>query len=395
MAKTPFRIALAGGVLRTFGSWCFTCALAAMIASNAFGQQSAGQNDQPRLIKSRRTKPIMAWSAKRIEADASAVPAASPNDPRVQSRGRSLIKSLSNQPTPNRREMRAVASRQTQTATIRQVGYLDETPPNCGPICDCDACCGPAVIHDPACGLEPGCGCEPGCGLEAGYIAGGHAYIGEPVCGIDGPCGTPGCDSCGGGMFMEPGCGCEGDCDGSCDSIYCRVDSFPLFLPILHIDWNRFAFFAGTQGFKGPINYPQINANGDREGSGSFGYFQGFNEGRNLRPWIGADLSAQFGLRATQANLQGESFADGQRTQIFLTTGLFRRVDYGLQYGLVVDYVNEDWYHNIDVVQLRGELSWKASACHAFGFQFMAGVDDARSIGTVTDDAGATFDVDD
>jgi len=218
----------------------------------------------------------------------------------------------------------------------------------------------------------------------------------EPVCGVEPGCGfeTLGCDT---GCYGGPTCGCEAcvggyGCDGyGCDSA-CEVDCFPLFLPILRIDWNRFAFFFGTQAFQNPLNYAAIDAAGQpRAGAGSFGFHQGFNEGRNLRPWLGADLSAQFGLRATQNNTHGEEFTTNQRNQIFLTGGLFRRVDYGLQYGVVLDYLNEDWYYSTELLQLRGELSWKASACHEFGFHWMAGVSDDTVGTTVTDGLGATF----
>ena len=202
----------------------------------------------------------------------------------------------------------------------------------------------------------------------------------EPVCGVESFGGECGCDSC---------CG-TGGCDGyGCDSA-CQVDCFPLFLPILRIDWNRFEFFFGSQAYHNPMNDPTTGA-GTQTDSGSFGFHQGFNEGRNLRPWLGADLSAQFGLRATQSNIHGEDFTGETRNQIFLTGGLFRRVDYGLQYGVVLDYLNEDWYYQTDLLQLRGEVSWKMSACHNFGFHWMAGVSDDTVTTSVTNEAGAAF----
>lgn len=284
----------------------------------------------------------------------------------------------------------------TAERPVRQVGYLDDVGA-CGPICDCASCgaepvcglepaCGvePGYGYEPGCGIEPGCGLEPGCGIEPGCGF-------EVTCGVEGPCGLPGCDSCGHGVvaghpgWVEPSCGCEGACDGSCDAAYCHVESFPLLVPILYVDWSRFEFFAGTQGFQGPMNFARTGAAGQpRAGSGSFGFHQGFNEGRSLRHWFGVDLAAQFGLRATQTHLEGTEFSPENRRQIFLTSGLFRRVDYGLQYGVVVDYLNEDWYYQADLVQLRGELSWKFSACHEFGFRFMAGVNDDTILATTT-----------
>jgi hypothetical protein len=45
-------------------------------------------------------------------------------------------------------------------------------------------------------------------------------------------------------------------------------------------------------------------------------------------------------------------------------------VDYGLQGGLVVDYLHDDWVYRADLLQLRGELSFLFSPCHDFGFRF-------------------------
>ncbi|GAB5517108.1 DUF6666 family protein [Rhodopirellula baltica] len=241
--------------------------------------------------------------------------------------------------------------------SVKQVGYLDGG-------CDCAECSAAGVLGGPGCGMEASCGLEVGCGLEE--------Y------------GVCSCDACSGDLMSGCDSGfCDGGCDGMCGGA--EIDCFPLFLPILRVDWSRFSFFAGSQAFKSPLNYPALDATGQpRGGSGSFGYYQGFNEGRDLRNWLGLDLSAQLGVRATQTNLDGEEFTSGRMHQVFVTGGFFRRVDYGLQYGLVVDYLNQDWYYQSDLLQLRGELSWKVSACHEFGFQFMAGVTDQ----VVTTNAG-------
>ncbi len=194
-----------------------------------------------------------------------------------------------------------------------------------------------------------------------------------------------------------PGCGMEsigGPCD--CDECTaCEVDTIPLFLPMMRINWNRFQFFVGSQGFKGPLNFTSINSNNPavRSGSGSFGVHQGFNIGHAFKSKFlrRCGIAGQFGLRATQSNLSGAEFTDDTRYQIFLTTGLFRRVDRGLQYGMVFDYLNQDWYFQSDNMQLRGEVSWMAQGCHAFGFQGMASVHKGSSNTIVRDSAGNRF----
>ncbi len=244
-----------------------------------------------------------------------------------------------------------------QSPAILPVGFLEDVGQlghDCGPVCDCDAFHGgPAA---------PGSGSgyinEPAGGIDWGESP--HGY--EPICGSEASCGLETCAQCRGGSARG-------------------VDGVPLFLPILRVDWSRFDLFAGVQGYTGPMNSVAAEGQEDpiRSGSGSFGFYQGFNQGRSLRHWLGLDLAAQIGVRTTQSNLSGSEFTDDTRQQVFLTGGFFRRVDRGLQYGLVVDYLNEDWYHQADVTQLRGELSWRTRRCDEFGFQFMTGLGGERS----------------
>lgn len=271
---------------------------------------------------------------------------------------------------------------------VRQVGFLEDYGAGCGkPVCDCGGY-----------GAEPACGIEPDCGVELGP----RPTVLEPGCGYEPSCGVEGCTACGPTgevacgseplLVGGPDCGSETACDGSCDT--CRegttVDCFPLFLPILRVNWCRFDFFAGVQGFTGPMNYATAPNQNDslQRGSGSFGFYEGLNEGRSLKPLLGWDMAGQFGVRATQSNLSGAEMTSETRHQVFLTGGVFRRVDYGLQYGLVLDYLNEDWYFQGDLTQLRGELSWKTRGCHTFGFHYMAGLGDDTSDTFVDDGTG-------
>ena len=277
---------------------------------------------------------------------------------------------------------------------VAQVGFLDRgCDGSCGPVCDCDTI-------GPSCGSEAGCGFEPGCGI-------GHALevmsssCGAEACG----CGDEFCDggcevACGAeGIFGGRGCGLEAmACDGSgscgCDACgSCEVDRIPFFLPMLRINWCRFEFFAGVQGFQGPMNFASTSATDPavRSGSGSFGFYEGFNEGRSLKKLLKMDLSAQLGVRATQTNLIGSEFSDDSRNQVFVTGGLFRRVDYGLQYGTVIDYLYDDWYFRANVTQIRSETSWKTRGCHVFGFQSMFSLGSDSSSTSVQQADGTTF----
>jgi hypothetical protein len=249
--------------------------------------------------------------------------------------------------------------------------------------CDCGQCVG-----EPTCGYEGGY--EVGCGAESCGVAGCDGCC-EPACGSE-------------GFFQEASCGLEPYGAGGCDACgeprcvgACGTDSYNFCLPIFRIEWCRFEFFAGVNGFTGPANYANTaapsptNPADARAGSSSFGFYEGLNEGRSLKPLFGLDLSSQFGFRATQTGLSGTEFTPEQRNQVFVTGGLFRRVDFGLQYGVVVDYLNDDWWFQNDLVQLRGELSWNDGCRHEFGYQFMAGVDDSTSDTSVVNAAGTRF----
>lgn len=126
--------------------------------------------------------------------------------------------------------------------------------------------------------------------------------------------------------------------------------------------------FVGTQGFNGPIN---------RGGSGSFGFHEGINWGLPM-PCTNGLFGLQVGARTTQSNLSGAAFpaetltqapnfySDG-RYQFFGTAGMFRRVDWGLQGGVVIDILSDNWYTSPTLAQLRGEVSWVFPCSHEIG----------------------------
>ena len=156
-----------------------------------------------------------------------------------------------------------------------------------------------------------------------------------------------------GGITLGKGGG-KGDC---CDGGGCS-----LCLSCPRISFENLEVFGGVQGFTGPKNRGQ---------TGSFGFDVGFNWGTEV-PCSNGTLGMQFGLRSAHSNFSGTQFTADDRNQLFLTGGLFRRVDWGLQGGLVVDYLSENWYSDTDLVQLRGELGWVYPHGHELGFWFTA-----------------------
>jgi hypothetical protein len=106
-----------------------------------------------------------------------------------------------------------------------------------------------------------------------------------------------------------------------------------------------------------------------------FGFYGGANFGAPLN-WLTCGVfSAQLGFSSVHSNLAGND--DNEvRDQRFITGGVFRRVDYGLQGGVVADYLNENWEVERHLVQIRGELGWAYPAGSSFGFRFTEEVQD-------------------
>ena len=122
--------------------------------------------------------------------------------------------------------------------------------------------------------------------------------------------------------------------------------------------------FAGTQGFTGPLN---------RGETGSFGFHYGANWGVPIPCMMNQPIGIQIGYRGVSSNLSGAAFTEDSRHQSFITAGLFRRVDWGLQGGVVVDILSDKWYYDdLSLTQLRGELSWLFPQCHELGVFFTA-----------------------
>src|SRR5205807_1306342 len=108
----------------------------------------------------------------------------------------------------------------------------------------------------------------------------------------------------------------------------------------------------------------------------SFGFHEGFNWGM---PVLGF-MAMQWGGLWTQNNFDGNYLTPDVRYQTFVTGGAFRRVDWGFQGGVVVDYFHDDWDFKADLLQLRGELSWLDGACNEFGFWFTSGLNNASNL---------------
>ena len=165
--------------------------------------------------------------------------------------------------------------------------------------------------------------------------------------------------------------GAEG-CD-SCDGL---TDCHP---PGFLLDWSRCDLFAGVAGFSSAGNFLTSGTGAAGKLGGAFGFQGGLNFGSQAPGLLGGQVGTQLGLRAITAQLEGTSAGEDSRNQLFVTAGLFRRVDYGLQGGAVVDYLHDNGLATVDLLQLRGELSFLMSPCHEAGFRFTSSLKTAET----------------
>lgn len=205
-------------------------------------------------------------------------------------------------------------------------------------------------------------------GMRGGMLGGGMMGRGAMHGGGTGctSCGGMGCDGCGGTPPVwsdGPSCGCEGgydmNCGGGCGDPCgmnccspCNGCCF-LFNPRTNVE-----VFAGAHAFRGIANL---------DSSGSFGFYEGFLFSGPVPCVPGEALSWEFGGMFSQTDFEGSPYTDNQRSQAFATAGLFRRVDWGLQGGAVVDFMNDNWYATTNLFQVRGEIGWVYPAGHELG----------------------------
>ncbi len=135
-----------------------------------------------------------------------------------------------------------------------------------------------------------------------------------------------------------------------------RLRTWPLFSPSI---WRNFSEFGGVQAFKGPAD---LGVNGD------FGFYKGMNFAWPLLEAWG--IGYQIGGEIVVSNLSGSGGPlASTREQYFATTGLFRRAasNQGLQGGAVIDYLHDNFYVHMDMLQVRPELSYVIGGGHEFG----------------------------
>ncbi len=163
------------------------------------------------------------------------------------------------------------------------------------------------------------------------------------------------------GDWNESGPGPDWDSQGGpddCDGDTCcrrRLFDCRLIGPWI---WDNFSVFGGVQGFKGR---PDFGLNGN------LGFHEGFNWGSPLIDCWG--VGTQSGLQVVHSDLSGSTDFGANRTQLFYTGGIFHRpiAGCGFQCGVVGDYLHDDFYVEMDVAQVRAELSFVGPNGHELG----------------------------
>ena len=124
--------------------------------------------------------------------------------------------------------------------------------------------------------------------------------------------------------------------------------------------WRWYRDFTASAGVTSFTNSTDLGFNGN----------YGVNEYLNwaMPFWNAFGIGWQVGVRGVQSNFQpaslenagGTVFGKRSRDQQFVTTGFFTRAfeGRGLQGGAVYDYLADNWYGELNLAQIRSELSY-------------------------------------
>jgi hypothetical protein len=119
-------------------------------------------------------------------------------------------------------------------------------------------------------------------------------------------------------------------------------------------------FFLGLDGSKQPQDFG-INAQFGGRGAVNFGI--PLVESRGIGMQIGTAIDATGDAVQVVQRIQGSS----GRTQSFSTVGLYQRMDCGVNWGFVYDFLSENYYDQFSLGQWRVDLSYQMSPRNRIG----------------------------
>ncbi|QGJ68386.1 Hypothetical protein PBC10988_0450 [Planctomycetales bacterium 10988] len=207
---------------------------------------------------------------------------------------------------------------------------------------------------------------------EAEFVGCDPGRVGCDPCQSTGcGCGSFGCDEC--QNWIGPNdqdVYCGRSCQSICDGWHWAQD---------------LTLFSGSHGFKGPLDLGR---------NGNFGIHYGINWAFPF--WHRYGIGAQVGGRVTHSNFSGDGLVindDDHRTQYFSTVGFFRRWwedTCGWQYGIVYDHLEDSFYDDIGLSQVRAELSRIFLCVNEIGIRVSSGVENDFVDDLLNDGTGMT-----
>jgi hypothetical protein len=124
--------------------------------------------------------------------------------------------------------------------------------------------------------------------------------------------------------------------------------------------FDNFSAFTGLEGVKSPEDLG-INAN--------FGLRAAANWGIPLleQYGIGAQLGSALNYSRTAVRVLRSVTDTRDNTQGFFTAGLFQRTDFGLSWGVVYDFLLQNYYQEFEFGQWRGQIGYAVTNNDEFG----------------------------
>ncbi|MBN2296632.1 MAG: hypothetical protein JXM70_29660 [Pirellulales bacterium] len=140
--------------------------------------------------------------------------------------------------------------------------------------------------------------------------------------------------------------------DTGCDGSWAKPDFCDADTGWCGDCWDNISFFAGVDGFKGPMDLDNRN--------GNFGVRYGINAGLPLLEL--KNIGVQAGTAGVTSNFHGTQFTGSRtRTQNFTTVGIFQRypnIAPRMSWGAAYDWLTDNYYSNIKLGQWRLKFAY-------------------------------------
>ena len=200
--------------------------------------------------------------------------------------------------------------------------------------------------------------------------------------------------------FDDPYACDDGDCNGCLPewALGARLCAWMRQFGRPYYGWRWYRDFSASAGVTSFQNTTDLGIHGN----------YGFNQYANwaMPFWNAFGVGWQIGVRGVEANFQPTQlrasngsllFNNQSRNQVFLTTGFFTRAfeGRGLQGGAVYDYLRDNWYDDVDLSQVRGEISyvWGYNEVGFWGAFNVANTNGIFSSGSTTNNYADTLDL--